>query len=1312
MAMSSITVSGITPSLSILGAFQEFIYNQNSSAFRLSNTFVPLIGTPSVTNFEYRNNALCGFRWEHTTTTTDTIGQLKLQSFIGGSASGTDIISFNNNGTISFYSNIVFPIIFNVNGSSQSFVYSSTATQPVKFDIVNSFIPAIGQDAITNFNFVNAYNYRYQFTHETGLAGIGYGVLRFSVEDDTGAATTIYTVNKTSVNSEFAFADDCIITVPTPTEAYQVTNKLYADSLMDQIYYKEPCTYATTANIAATYDNGTVGIGATLSGTGFLIIDGFGVILDERVLVMDQTNDYENGIYTLTTAAVAPSDPFVLTRTIDYDTPAKMLENTIISVVGGNTNSRSSWYQAQSVDDIGIDSVIYVGFSNNPNIYLERANNLSDLADVVESRENLGLTDIATQTTTEGAVLTGGFGDTIININLPGDPGYLFIAEPGIPGWSPAKLLTANNNFLLGINAGNYDFSNPTGEITAIGVNVLPNANPSTVGNTGVGYHALSSTTAGSYNTALGALALTQNTTGSTNTAIGEGALDTNTIGSSNIAIGAESGNFGTNNNACIFIGHEAASTVDNLSNAIVIGAGATVSTSDTCNIGVSGTDLIIGSGTGNITGLGAVTTGSWQGNIVTVSYGGTGNDTLTQYGLLVGNNTSAVNTVSPGGTGTVLIGVNSGDPVFSSSPTVDFITILNSPIANTDGVNKAYVDALTAGLTFVTGCYVATTDDLSAIYTNGAAGIGATLNSILPVGAFTVDGVSVPLNSRVLVKDQTSLAQNGIYTLTTVGNGTTTWVLTRAADYDQPTDVVAGSLVPVKNGTINAISSWVQFDDVVTIGTDPIDFAAFTFGPMSYLQKLNNLSDLDNISIARTNLGLTDIAIQNVTNNAVLIGGTGNTINSLNLTNGQILIGSTGNAPIGTLPSNGTNISWSGGAGTLTANITGQIALANGGTNANLTASAGGIVYSTASALAILPGASPSNRVLLSNGTNAPFWAQTTLPNVTFANQLLYSPNNNEVSGLETANNGVLITNSSGIPSIGTTLSTTVQNNITSTGTINSGTWQGSPVGVQYGGTGSTFYVPYGVVCGGPDTTSPLQSVGGGLNGYVLVSQGSALPTWKSLSDASIAPKSATYIVQTPDSTLTNEQALSSLSTGLLKNTTGTGVLSTAVAGTDYYVPGANLPVQTQYLGRCLIMNIGTGGQAFQSGVWKALQFLTNPAYSVYYDPSHWWDTNAGTQPTRITPGITGTFLITGYMRFVDNSGGNTCGVGISKNGSFNNQYQSFSTKDGGGRRCANITVIYNATSASDYFEIQGYQDSGSTLNIQAATFSVERLA
>ena len=67
------------------------------------------------------------------------------------------------------------------------------------------------------------------------------------------------------------------------------------------------------------------------------------------------------------------------------------------------------------------------------------------------------------------------------------------------------------------------------------------------------------------------------------------------------------------------------------------------------------------------------------------------------------------------------------------------------------------------------------------------------------------------------------------------------------------------------------------------------------------------------------------------------------------------------------------------------------------------------------------------------------------------------YAANGTAVSGLTTANNGVLITSGAGAPSISSTLPTAVQGNITSVGTIGSGTWQGNTIAVGYGGTGAT---------------------------------------------------------------------------------------------------------------------------------------------------------------------------------------------------------------------------------------------------------------
>jgi hypothetical protein len=108
----------------------------------------------------------------------------------------------------------------------------------------------------------------------------------------------------------------------------------------------------------------------------------------------------------------------------------------------------------------------------------------------------------------------------------------------------------------------------------------------------------------------------------------------------------------------------------------------------------------------------------------------------------------------------------------------------------------------------------------------------------------------------------------------------------------------------------------------------------------------------------------------------------------------------------------------------------TGQVPLANGGTNANLTASNGGIFYSTASAGAILAGTATARQMLQSGATAAPAWSTTTWPATTTINRLLYSSAANVISDLATANSAVLVTDSGGIPSLGTA----VPNGVTGT--------------------------------------------------------------------------------------------------------------------------------------------------------------------------------------------------------------------------------------------------------------------------------------
>lgn len=117
---------------------------------------------------------------------------------------------------------------------------------------------------------------------------------------------------------------------------------------------------------------------------------------------------------------------------------------------------------------------------------------------------------------------------------------------------------------------------------------------------------------------------------------------------------------------------------------------------------------------------------------------------------------------------------------------------------------------------------------NLTVTYANGSAGVGATLTNAGAQAAFAIDGYTANLNDRILIKDQTSTLQNGIYSVTTLGSGATNWVLTRTTDYDTTSQIVVSSATQVIHGTINANTTWEQYDVVAAIGTSPIQFAKF----------------------------------------------------------------------------------------------------------------------------------------------------------------------------------------------------------------------------------------------------------------------------------------------------------------------------------------------------------------------------------------------------------------------------------------------------------------------------------------------------
>ncbi len=155
-------------------------------------------------------------------------------------------------------------------------------------------------------------------------------------------------------------------------------------------------------------------------------------------------------------------------------------------------------------------------------------------------------------------------------------------------------------------------------------------------------------------------------------------------------------------------------------------------------------------------------------------------------------------------------------------------LTGLAAPSAASDAATKAYADGIASGVVTHASAAATTTANLTATYANGASGVGATLTNSGAQAAFSVDGYSASVNDRILVKNQSTTFQNGIYTVTTVGTGATNWVLTRATDFDAAggAEVASGASIIVVNGTVNAKTQWVETGQgAFTIGTTPILF-------------------------------------------------------------------------------------------------------------------------------------------------------------------------------------------------------------------------------------------------------------------------------------------------------------------------------------------------------------------------------------------------------------------------------------------------------------------------------------------------------
>jgi len=137
----------------------------------------------------------------------------------------------------------------------------------------------------------------------------------------SGAGADVFITQPADKAAYFDAAGDLTLN-QDPTAALQAATKQYVDTIAAAgIHYHDPVRVEREGNLTATYNNGTAGVGATLTNSGTqaaLVIDGVTLNSADRVLVYEQTDQTQNGVYTVTNTG-SDSTNWVLTRATDAD---------------------------------------------------------------------------------------------------------------------------------------------------------------------------------------------------------------------------------------------------------------------------------------------------------------------------------------------------------------------------------------------------------------------------------------------------------------------------------------------------------------------------------------------------------------------------------------------------------------------------------------------------------------------------------------------------------------------------------------------------------------------------------------------------------------------------------------------------------------------------------------------------------------------------------------------------------------------------------------------------------------------------------